>query len=128
MANIIEKRAINGNIELASVAIVYDGSAAGTAFVSDAMIPEGSSITGVYLNTSTANGAVLAGTGTLRVAVGGAANWVTGSLAAAACKAGSAVLYTGGNFSGAIHVTAAGTVTAVNGVHYITVAYVRGNA
>jgi len=128
MANIIEKRAINGNIELASVAIVYDGSAAGSAFVSDAMIPVGSTITGVYLNTSTANGGVLAGTGTLRVAVGGATNWVTGSIAAAACKAGPAVLYSGGNQSGAIHVTAGGTVTAVNGVHYITVAYVRGNA
>jgi hypothetical protein len=128
MANMIEKRAINGNIELASVAIVYDGSTAGSAFVSDAVIPEGSTITGVYLNTSSANGAVLAGTGGLRIAVGGAAQWLTGTLAAAACKAGPAVLFSGANYTGAIHVTATGTVTAVNGVHYITIAYVRGNA
>ena len=128
MANVIANRAINGNIELASVAIVYDGSTAGSAMVSTAMIPSDASIVGVYLNTSSANGAVLAGTGTLRIAVGGAGNWLTGALAAAACKAGAAVLFTGGNFTGAIHVTTSGTVTAVNGVHYITVAYVRGNA
>ena len=127
MANLIEDRAQNANIELASVAIVYDGSTAGGAMVSTAMIPADASVVGVYLNTSTAQGAVLAGTGTIRVAVGGAAQWITGAIAAGNVKAGH-IEAVAGSFTGAIHITAGGTVTAVNGVHYISVAYVRGNS
>tara|TARA_B100001094_G_C18196390_1_gene811688 strand:+ start:27883 stop:28266 length:384 start_codon:yes stop_codon:yes gene_type:complete len=127
MANAIENRAMNANIELASVAIVYDGSTAGGAMVSTAMIPADAVVVGVYLNTSSTNGAVLAGTGTIRVAVGGAAQWVTGAIAAGNVKAGGGNLVAG-SFTGAIHVTAGGTVSAANGVHYISVAFVRGNA
>tara|TARA_R110002020_G_scaffold235_9_gene1302 strand:+ start:1038 stop:1421 length:384 start_codon:yes stop_codon:yes gene_type:complete len=127
MANVIENRAVNANVEIASIAVIYDGVAAGGAMVSTAMIPADASVVGVYLNTSTANGAVLAGTGTIRVAVGGAAQWVMAATTAGNAKAGFPVPLTG-SFTGAIHVTMGGTVTAVNGVHYISVAYVRGNA
>lgn len=126
MANVIEKRGTNANVEIASVAIVYDGATAGGAMVSTAMIPADASIVGVYLNTSAANGVALAGTGTLRVAVGGAAQWIMAATNAAGAAAGVPVTVTG-SFTGAIHVTCTGTVTAANGVHYISVAYVRGN-
>ena len=78
----------------------------------------------IYINTSN-GGAVLAGTGTIRVAVGGATNWVTAAIAAGSVKA--SVLAPAAQFTGAIHVTAGGTVTAANGVHIITIGYVRGN-
>ena len=124
MANVIENRAINANVELASFAVVYDGSAGG-AMVTTQMIPADASIVGVYLNTSAANGAALAGSGTIRVAVGGALNWIMTAAAAGNCRAGFPVPLTG-SFTGAIHFTGGGTVTA--GTHYISVAYVRGNA
>tara|TARA_R110002050_G_scaffold116946_1_gene233596 strand:- start:21772 stop:22155 length:384 start_codon:yes stop_codon:yes gene_type:complete len=127
MANMIENRAVNANVEIASIAVVYDGSTAGGPMVSTQMIPADASVVGVYLNTSSANGAVLAGTGTVRVAVGGATNWLMGAVAAGNAKAGYPIPLAG-SFTGAIHVTMGGTVTAVNGVHYISVAYVRGNA
>ena len=126
MANVIEKRGTNANVEIASVAIVYDGASAGGAMVSTAMIPADATIVGVYLNTSKADGAVQAGTGTLRVAVGGAAQWIMAATSAGNTKAGVPITVAG-SFTGAIHVTAGGTVTAANGVHYISVAYVRGN-
>jgi len=126
MANMIENRAINANIELASVAITYDGTTAGSPFVSTVMIPAGATVVGVYINTSAAFGAALAGTGALRVAVGAPNAWITGAIAAASCKAG-VVVPTSANASGAIHVNATGTVS-VAGVHYISVGYVQGNA
>lgn len=127
MANTISDRAMNANVELASIAVKYDGTTAGGAMVSTAMIPADASIVGVYLNTSAANGVALAGSGTIRVAVGGAAQWITGAISAANSRAGVPVTLTG-SFTGAIHVTMGGTVSAANGVHYISVAYVRGNA
>jgi hypothetical protein len=127
MANVIANRAVNANVECVSIAVTYDGSAAGAAMVSTAMIPADASVVGVYLNTSTAEGAVLAGTGTIRVAVGGATQWIMAATSAGNAKAGFPVPLTG-SFTGAVHVTMGGTVTAANGVHYITVAYVRGNA
>ena len=127
MANLIEDRAQNANVELASVAIVYDGSTAGGAMVSTAMVPADASIVGVYLNTSNADGVVLTGAGTIRVAVGGATNFIHVAPSAANTKAGVPITVAA-SFTGAIHVTCSGTVTQVHGVHYISVAYVRGNS
>ena len=127
MANTISDRAVNANVELASIAVQYDGTTAGGAMVSTAMIPADASIVGIYLNTSAANGVALAGTGTIRVAVGGASNWIMAATSAANAKAGFAVPLVD-SFTGAIHVTMGGTVSAANGIHYISVAYVRGNA
>ncbi|QDP52768.1 MAG: hypothetical protein Unbinned838contig1000_19 [Prokaryotic dsDNA virus sp.] len=124
MANVIESRATKGKIETVSVAIKYDGSTAGGAMVSDVEIPADAVLDSIYINTNN-GGAVLAGTGALRVAVGGAAQWVTAAIAAANVKA--SVLVPSNQHTGLIHVTASGTVSTANGVHIVTIAYIRGN-
>ena len=130
MANITKDAAINGTVDTVAVSIDYDGTAGG-AYVFTNMVPTGSVIKDITLNTSL--GVVLPGTGTLRVAVGGAAAWVTAVTAAAACIPG-AIAITGGSpslvLNGAIHVTAGGTVTApaagITHKHVITISYTSG--
>ena len=130
MANLIKDGAINGTHDSVSVSIEYDGTVGG-AYVFTNAVPAGCVITGITLNTSL--GVVLPGTGTLRVAVGGAAAWVTGVIAAAACIPGVMTM-SGGSpqlvLNGAIHVTASGTVTApvapARHKHTITISYISG--
>ena len=130
MANITKDGAINGTVDTVSVSIDYDGTAGG-AYVFTNIVPAGAVIKDVTLNTSL--GVVLPGTGTLRVAVGAAAGWITNAIVAAACVPG--LLTMGGGSaalvkSGAIHVAATGTVTApAAGVihrHVITISYTSG--
>ena len=127
MANITKDGAINGTVDTVAVSIEYDGSTAGAAYVFNNIVPAGSVIKDITLNTST--GVVLAGAGTLRVAVGGAAAWNTATIAAAACIPGTLTL-SGGSpqlvQSGKIYVTAAGTVTTAGGKHTITISYTSG--
>jgi len=126
MANLIKDGAINGTHDNVSVSIEYDGLTAGAAYVFTNAVPAGCVITGITLNTST--GAVLGGTGTLRVAVGGPVAWVTGVIAVANCVPGPLSLTAGSPLlvqSGPIHITAGGTVNVV-GKHTITISYIAG--
>jgi len=128
MANIIKNGAINGTVDTVAVSIEYDGTTGGTvAHVFTNIVPAGAVIKDITLNTST--GVVLAGSGTLRVAVGGATAWNTATIIAAACVPGTLTL-SGGSpqlvQSGAIHVTTGGTVSTVAGRHVITISYTSG--
>jgi len=130
MANITKDGAINGTVDVVSVSIEYDGSA-GLAYVFTNSVPPGSVIKDITLNTST--GVALAGTGTLRVAVGGPIAWNTNTILAGACVPGPLTL-SGGSAqlvqSGAIHVTAGGAVTApvapAKARHVISISYTSG--
>ena len=127
MANITKDGAINGTVDTVAVSIEYDGATVGGAYVFNNIVPAGSVIKDITLNTST--GVVLAGAGTLRVAVGAANAWNTGVIAAGSCVPGPLTL-SGGSpqlvQSGKIYVAATGTVTTAGGKHTITISYTSG--
>lgn len=122
MANSINDRAKNAEIKCAAVEVTCDGSAGG-AMVSTQVIPDGATIVGLYCKTD--DDSALGGTSpTVRVAVGGATNWICAATADPATVAIAIAGAGAGGFSGAVHVTIGGTPDA--GSYYLSVCYLAG--
>ena len=124
MANSISGIGKNKEIHCTSFRVTLDGSAGAAMIPAGCIIPAGSVITNVYLNTD--DGVAVGGSSpTIRVAVGGASAWITGVLSdpavgEVAISAGTA------NKTGQVHCTIGGTPAA--GAYSVHICYVADTA
>ena len=110
----------NKEIKCTSFRVTLDGSAGGAMVPTGCVIPTGSFITNVYINTD--DGAAVGGSSpTIRLAVGGASAWITAALSDPA--SGEAAITAGtAQKTGQVYCTIGGTPAA--GAYSVHICYV----